>query len=248
MKRTLLSLFLMTSFTMVGQIVGTNGFVTLNSNLSMDLKINSSTGMTTLTLVAPDNVWFAVGFGGQRMSDGADVFRTDGTNITDARSTGRFLPPSDASQDWSLVSNNVNGNTRTMVVQRANDTGDSDDFVFSTSTGSISVIWAHGTSNSYAYHGTNRGATAFSTLSTKEEKTLDFSIYPNPTTDLVTIQLPSGTEKATARLFDTSGRLIAQQEITTQNRQVSLSNLSRGVYFVRVSSDNRFGAQRIIKN
>merc|ERR1712065_106933 len=144
-----------------------------------DLKINSATGMTTLTLVAPDNVWF----GGGDMTAGIDVVRTNGSTVIDAVTAGNQLPPSDTSNDWSTVSNTINGNTRTLVIERANNTGDSNDFTFSTSTGNIPVIWAHGTSSSYAYHGGNRGATVLSTLSARQEKTLDFSIYPNPTTD-----------------------------------------------------------------
>merc|ERR1711916_204062 len=114
-----------------------------------DLKINSATGMTTLTLVAPDNVWFAVGFGGGDMTAGIDVVRTNGSTVIDAVTAGNQLPPSDTSNDWSTVSNTVNGNTRTLVIERANNTGDSNDFTFSTSTGNIPVIWAHGTSSSY---------------------------------------------------------------------------------------------------
>ena len=250
MKKTLLSFFLIASMTAFSQGVGTNGAIQLTTGFTMDLDVNSATNKTRLTLVAPSNVWFAVGFSASadNMTPGTDVFRTDGTTGVDAVTAGNQLPPADGSQDWSIVSNTTNGNVRTMVVERDNDTGDSNDFVFSTTAGSISVIWAHGTSTSYAYHGGNRGATVINTLSTKEVRNLDFEVFPNPSTDVVNVQLPTGTNSATAKVFDTSGRLIATQEISNPREQINISKLSSGIYVLRISSEGRFGARRIIKN
>ena len=252
MKKTLLSFFLITSLTAFSQGAGTNGAITLKSGFSMDLDISSVTNKTRLTLVAPSNVWFAVGFSesASNMIPGTDVFRTNGTDIVDAVTAGNQLPPSDGSQDqdWTLISNTTNGNVRTMVVERDNNTGDSNDFVFSPTAGSISIIWAHGTSTSYAYHSGNRGATVINTLSTKEVRNLDFEVFPNPSKDMVNVQLPTGTNSATAKVFDTSGRLIATQEISNPREQINISKLSSGIYVLRISSDGRFGARRIIKN
>lgn len=249
MKKTVLTLFLIASITAFSQGAGTNGAVTLKSGYSFDLDISSVTNKTRLTIVVPDNVWFAVGFGGSNMSAGADVFRSDGTEITDAKSTGRFLPPADASQDWSLISNTTSGSVRTMVVERDNNTGDADDFVFSTTGTSISIIWAMGTDSNYSQHtSSNRGATAINTLSITEVRNLDFEVFPNPTTDVVNVQLPTGTNSATAKVFDTSGRLIATQEISNPREQINISTLSSGIYVLRISSEGRFGARRIIKN
>lgn len=252
MKKTLLFFTLTFSLAAFSQGVGTNGAVTLTSGFSVDLDINAVTNKTTLTLVAPANVWFSVGFVndfnvGGGMTSGIDVFRTDGSTIVDAVTAGNQLPPSDSSQDWSLVSNTTNGNVRTMVVERDNDTGDSNDFVFSTTAGSFRVIWAHGTSSGYAYHGGNRGATVVSTLSTREVKSLNFNLYPNPSSDGVRVQLPTGVNEAKVKVFDTSGRLISTQSVTSQNNRLNVSNLAQGIYLIRVSSDNQFGAERFIK-
>ena len=128
---------------------------------------------------------------------GTDVFRTNGSTIVDAYSSGNALPAQDTSQDWNLVSNTVSGSNRTIVATRANNTGDSNDHVFSASAGSLSVIYAKGSSTSYAYHGGNRGFTTLSvTLGISENKLLSFEMYPNPVSDVLNIQLPSGTDKA----------------------------------------------------
>ena len=178
MKKTLLSLFLISSMTMLSQTF-TTGTVNFSGNLSGKIDISSTTNTTTLTLSGPSNVWFAVGFGGSNMSAGADIFRTNGTTIEDARATGRFMPPNDAQQDWSLVSNTVAGSTRTIVATRANNTGDGNDFVFNASAGAISMIWAVGPSTNTSSQHATRGATAVgTTLGISESRLLSFNMYP----------------------------------------------------------------------
>jgi hypothetical protein len=251
MKKTLLLFLALVAINTFGQ----NSFTTgeqelLGENLKAQIDIDGTTNTTTLTLKGPSNAWFAIGFGGQRMSDGADVFRTDGTTIVDARSTGRFLPPADASQDWTLVSNNVSDNERTIVATRANNTGDSDDYVFNPSAGSIPIIYARGTSTTYRNHGGgNRGATVLGvTLNTKENQLLTFDISPNPASNLLNIQLPSDTETAKVNIFDYTGRLLSSKAVSLTNKTVDVSNLVNGIYFVRIQAGNKLGSQRFIKN
>jgi len=247
MKKTLLILFFITlTFNVSAQIFET-GTINFNQNLSADITIDQST--TTLTITVPDNIWFAVGFGGSTMSSGADVFRSNGTEIFDARTTARRLPPVDAQQDWTLVSNMVSNSTRTMVVTRPNDTGDSNDFVFNPNAGSLTMIWAHGTSTNFAFHGGNRGATtAAVTLNTPEANRLSFDLFPNPAAERLTIQLPSGSNSATVQLFDYVGRLALTQDISLGNENVNVSNLNSGVYLLRVMSNDKIGTQKFVKN
>jgi hypothetical protein len=248
MKKTLLILSLIAlGFNANAQVFGT-GDVTLNSNFSANVVINGTTNTTTLTLVVPSNVWFAVGFGGSSMSSGADVFRSDGSSITDAKSTGRFLPGADSQQDWTSQSNTVSGGVRTMVVTRSNNTGDSDDFVFNPNTGSLTLMWAHGSSSSYAYHGGNRGATSVSVLSTPEANRLEFDMYPNPASENLTIQLASDSDKATVQFYDYLGRLALTQKITDANSKIDVNSLSKGMYLIKVISNNKIGSQKFIKN
>ena len=179
---------------------------------------------------------------------GTDVFRTNGSTIVDAYSSGNALPAQDASQDWTLVSNTVSGSNRTIVATRANNTGDSDDHIFSASAGSLSVIYAKGSSTSYAYHGGNRGFTTLSvTLGIPENKLLSFEMYPNPASDVLTIQLPTGTEKAEVSVFDYTGRLVSSKTISSNNSTLDVQNISKGIYIIRVATNSKIGVQRFIK-
>lgn len=253
MKTTLLLFLTLISLNGFSQNSFTTGEQELLTNLKAQIDINGITNTTTLTLKGPSNAWFAIGFGGLVMSksDGSivDVFRTDGTTIVDANSTARILPVADSSQDWTLVSNVVSGNVRTIIATRANNTGDADDFIFNPNAGSIPIIYAHGSSSTYAYHGGTRGFTLIGvTLSTKVDELLSFSISPNPSSDLINIKLPSDTETAKVAIFDYTGRLLNTKNVSSTSKIIDVSNLATGTYFIQINSGNKIGMQRFIKN
>ncbi len=54
-------------------------------------------------------------------------------------------------------------------------------------------------------------------LGIAKEKQLDFALYPNPSSDNINVQLPSGVTKAELNIFDISGRLVRSAKITSQN-------------------------------
>ena len=247
MKKILLSLLLMTSVGVFSQNLST-GVVVFNSNLSAQIYINGTTNQTTLTLEGPLNAWFAVGFGGSNMSSGADVFRTDGTTITDAISTMQVLPTADTQQDWTLVSNIVSASKRTITATRANNTGDSNDFIFTTSLGTIPMIWAHGSSTTYGYHGGNRGAlTVGLSLGVSEVERLDFDMYPNPAVEELTIQLLSGSNNVSVEFYNAIGSLALTKKVSQGDNRINVEGLSSGVYFVKVHTDDRVGTKKFIK-
>ena len=246
MKKILLILFLTSSISLFAQSFST-GTQTLLSGLTANINIDADTEITTLTLTGPSNAWFAIGFGNLDMG-GTDVFRTNGSTIVDAYSSGNALPAQDTSQDWNLVSNTVSGSNRTIVATRANNTGDSNDHVFSASAGSLSVIYAKGSSTSYAYHGGNRGFTTLSvTLGISENKLLSFEMYPNPVSDVLNIQLPSGTDKAEVGVYDYTGRLVSSKTISSNDSTLDVQNISKGIYILRVTTNTKIGVQRFIK-
>ena len=246
MKKILLILFLTSSISLFAQSFST-GTQTLLSGLTANINIDADTDITTLTLTGPSNAWFAIGFGNLDMG-GTDVFRTNGSTIVDAYSSGNALPAQDSSQDWTLVSNTVSGSNRTIVATRANNTGDSDDHIFSASAGSLSVIYAKGTSTSYAYHGGNRGFTTLSvTLGISENKLLSFEMYPNPVSDVLNIQLPTGTDEAEVGVYDYTGRLVSIKTISSNDSTLDVQNISKGIYIIRVATNSKIGVQRFIK-
>jgi len=88
----------------------------------------------------------------------------------------------------------------------------------------------------------------FSVLGLSKEVQLDFAMFPNPSSDHITIQLPSGVSKADLNVFDISGRLVLQSNIISQNQLVNVTDLSSGIYVVKIQSEGKVGSRQFIKN
>jgi hypothetical protein len=140
------------------------GVVNLSSTsgLVMTAKIDV-TNQVKITLTGPAGRWFAIGFNANSMTSGIDVVSVHNSgnlNAFDCSLSGFSAPVSDPSQNWTISSDVVSGNVRTVIATRALNTGDANDYIFSASASSISLIWARSSSAtfSYSYHGgSNRG-------------------------------------------------------------------------------------------
>jgi hypothetical protein len=78
-----------------------------------------------------------------------------------------------------------------------------------------------------------------------EERQLRVSMHPNPTTGLVTVNLPS--EGAyTISVQNLNGQTFAVQTVDASRAQIDLSGLARGIYLVVVQSEAGQSTQRIM--
>ncbi|MDC0177008.1 T9SS type A sorting domain-containing protein [Polaribacter sp.] len=85
-------------------------------------------------------------------------------------------------------------------------------------------------------------------LGISEAKRLRFDMYPNPSTDNLTIQLPSGSEKATVKFYDYIGKLALTKTVFSANDKINVESLKSGVYILKVISEDKIGSQKFIKN
>lgn len=69
------------------------------------------------------------------------------------------------------------------------------------------------------------------------------SIYPNPFTDIITIQ--SEDEILMLQMFDALGKRI---EITTNSNKINTTNLKSGMYFLKVEGNNSIQIFKLIKD
>jgi S-formylglutathione hydrolase FrmB len=74
----------------------------------------------------------------------------------------------------------------------------------------------------------------------------EIMIYPNPATDKIMIQT-DGNKGLMVELSTLNGNLIYKSKIEGTLHQINLSNLSNGVYFVTVKSDNYYHTRKIMK-
>ena len=86
-----------------------------------------------------------------------------------------------------------------------------------------------------------------STAGISENKLLSFEMYPNPVSDKLNIQLPSGSEKAEVSIFDYTGRLVSSKTISSNDTSIDVQSISNGIYIIIVASNTKIGVQRFIK-
>ena len=230
------------------------GTISLNNTagVAMTAKIDVNT-LVTLTLTGPSNRWFALGFGASSMTAGTDVVVCHANTVAlpsfDRYLTGFAAPVSDGTQHWTVTSNTVSGSVRTIIATRALNTGDANDYTFSSNPNPISLIWAYGsTANSYtlSYHG-GRGVTSANfTLGNNDFVLSEFMMYPNPAKDYVTIDLSDLTSNATVFIYDYLGRLVKKELLNTTSSRIETSNLQKGTYIVKVDSDNGLASKILI--
>jgi hypothetical protein len=78
------------------------------------------------------------------------------------------------------------------------------------------------------------------------EKPKEILIYPNPATDVITIQM-SNTEASTIEIIDVTGKVVLIRNNQAQRATIDINNLPNGIYLVRVSSGSNMEVQKIIK-
>ncbi len=72
-----------------------------------------------------------------------------------------------------------------------------------------------------------------------------FAIYPNPAKGEVNIRLNQASN-AEYQIFDASGRLVKSGKLTSKTNQLSISNLTKGVYRVLVNTDGKTHTESLI--
>ena len=72
-------------------------------------------------------------------------------------------------------------------------------------------------------------------------------IYPNPSTDKLTIQIASASTVTNVEITDISGQTVARFELTNGNNTIGIANLNTGSYFVKVSNSEMSAVKKFVK-
>lgn len=111
-----------------------------------------------------------------------------------------------------------------------------------------SVVIANGDgSNGAGDKVINTSTTGSTVLGISEAKRLDFNMYPNPVSDLLSIQLPLTSDKALIKFYDNLGRLALTEKVTKSFNKVNVGSLSNGIYNIKVLSNDKVGSKKFIK-
>ena len=82
--------------------------------------------------------------------------------------------------------------------------------------------------------------------SVEEETIADFSIFPNPATDVFTVGL-NDVNASTIQVIDLQGKVLVSQEVANQTEaKVDASQLAAGVYTVLVNTNNGIATKKLV--
>ena len=112
--------------------------------------------------------------------------------------------------------------------------------VYTTNTGTTGSV-AQGVEQAYEISSVGIKETALN---------ISLSVFPNPTSDYLTLKVEDYNKEALSyHLIDEQGKLVLNEQITTQDTQVAMSTLARGAYFINVLQANKkIQTFKIIKN
>jgi dienelactone hydrolase len=130
-----------------------------------------------------------------------------------------------------------------------------DTYTWSTNENSSTILVSPTVSTIYSVQGTDNNGCLNSTTITQDVSTCTginnvasetiFNLYPNPSNGQMFIEVSSEIE---ASLFDVLGHEVFTKNLGEGQHELSIENLSNGIYFLKVSQSNYSKIIRVIKN
>ena len=246
MKKITLSLltFLLASV-FQAQTFSTGTVQLSSSGLNYTAKLDVTSSLVTVTIIAPSDRWMALGFSNAAvsfMAAGTDIIAFDGTNLTDRTLGGIGVYDLDAVQSWTITSNTVVSGVRTLVGTRALNTGETNDYVFSATATAINLTFARASSATFIlqpHSGLNNAGNRPTnlTLGNNIFEIDKFKMFPNPAKNFTIIEFPNYVINGEVNVYDSLGRLIVKQNLTNIDNKLSTNNLKSGTYMIVVRTD-----------
>lgn len=86
-------------------------------------------------------------------------------------------------------------------------------------------------------------------LNVADETILSYTIYPNPASSEIVLQLPKGLQnkKLQVTVYDVNGRKVLEEEINTNPQRVDIARLQSGAYLFILDSENSRHYKVLIK-
>jgi len=218
-----------------------------DGSMSVKIDLDTPNSKVKITLTGPATKWFALAFNVESMRDKTDCLLYDNT-LQDASMVGGHAGPiADALDNWNLISDSVDANTRTVVAIRDFNSGDISDYIFTPTLNSLNIIWAFACDSPDAgfYHCDYFGVSAL-TFSNLGLNAFDTNlngvlIYPNPTKEDINIEYNPNSRIDSIKIFATNAELLKNISVHQSNTPISIdtSDLKKGFYFMEISSANQ---------
>jgi subtilisin family serine protease len=85
------------------------------------------------------------------------------------------------------------------------------------------------------------------TLSVKDLANNYFVVYPNPTSDYISVRFPESFNKGTVVFYTVLGQKVLEREVSSPVDTFSLKSLSNGIYIYKIESEAFSKSGKIIK-
>ena len=150
-----------------------------------------------------------------------------------------------------------NGVTQTVTMLTANQTSASYQWINCDTnapiSGATSQTYIPSVSGNYAVEITSGTCTErsecieFDTLGLDEFLTSEVRVFPNPVSTKLTIEIVDNSDAIALDLFDVSGKLVLQKTVFNEAISLNMKNFPQGIYFLKVSSSEKTGTYKIVK-
>jgi hypothetical protein len=82
---------------------------------------------------------------------------------------------------------------------------------------------------------------------------LEMNVYPNPTTNFLSLKVDASTslsnQQLSYQLIDLQGKVITNKKVTATNSTINVESLPKAIYFLNVTKDNQVVKTfKVIKN
>lgn len=86
------------------------------------------------------------------------------------------------------------------------------------------------------------------TLGTDSFFKSNFSVFPNPTSQMLNIKNTNNVSIESIQMTDMNGRILKQFQGNSIANQINVSDLNAGIYVLKITSDQGTGTTKIVKN
>lgn len=204
-----------------GQLQGTLTSITLNSTLTASTGDTYANDLTVLV---------ATGLGAN------DVISLQAGGYSDFEAT--------ESLEWSNGTSSVAGTVCSGTLTLATP--------INFTTGTTLKVYVgngyYGTANTGSWTGTLTLNGVTNSLGVVKNTVSEFSVYPNPANDVVTISNAANATIDAVTVSDLNGRTVKSVKLNGETTaQVNIADLSAGVYMMNISSDQGTSTKKIVK-
>jgi hypothetical protein len=81
-----------------------------------------------------------------------------------------------------------------------------------------------------------------------ESDTMEFSIFPNPTKDVLNFKFPTGVNEVEVSIINLLGKNVFVNQIKRNNPTANISYLAKGMYMLQMKYDNKVKIIKVLKN